>query len=369
MNTTRKIPTCADEVTPEWMSSALVEAGKLRQSRVTALRHADAGTQGIIGWVLRFELDYDVWEVGQPSSLVVKFPQEDPQARKNLQFMHERENQFYANLGTDPGIPVPGYIFSAMDETTGESILLLEDLSASARAGCLVCGCSLEEAQAAVVFLAKFHARWWKSEHFAQFPWLQSKREWLASYTQEIFIVELDDLLSKIHSEMPDFDCSPAFLRAASTLAKHYTRLKNFLNSAPVTLTHDDYHLDNMLFREVGEGIQPVIIDWQCSVKGPAVADLGYFIRLCLSPEQQNQAETGLLKTYFAVLCENGVEGYDFDRFLLDYELSLLEPFERLVHVRGALNRAYPRGLAIFEAALSRMKPALENSRIAELVG
>jgi hypothetical protein len=336
---------------------------------VTALRCTSVGSQGVIGQVCRFELEYDFSEPTQLGRLIAKFPQDDPEMRKNLQDMHEREIRFYTHLGEDPGIPVPGYIYSQMDETSGANILLLEDMSANARAGCLVCGCSLEEAQAAVVYLAKFHARWWKSEHFDHFDWLRHKSEWLAGYTQEYFSNDLEDLLSKIRTEMPDFDLSPAFLRTASGLAKHYTRMKNFLNSAPVTLTHDDYHLDNMLFRGEGEKIEPVIIDWQCSAKGPAVADLGYFIRFCLSPEQQSQAETGLLKMYYAVICENGVAGYDFERFLLDYELSVLEPFERLVHVRGALNRAFPRGLAIFEAVLARIKPALENSRIAELVG
>ena len=37
--------------------------------------------------------------------------------------------------------------------------------------------------------------------------------------------------------------------------------------------------------------------------------------------------------------------------------------------VRGALNRSYPRGLAIFQSALGRLKPSLENSQIAELIG
>jgi hypothetical protein len=368
MNRISVIPTRPEEVTPAWMSGALHAAGRLRQSRVTALRSAAVGSQGVIGRVFRFELDFDTWEEGQVSSLMVKLPQEDPQARKDLQIMHEREIQFYKDLGANPGIPVPVYIYSEMDGTNGDNILLLEDLSASARAGCLVCGCSLEEAHAAVVFLAKFHARWWNSERLAQFDWLKHKGEWLADYPQEYFSKDMDELLARIWAEMPDFDCSPAFLRTTSALAKNYTRLKKYLCSAPVTLIHDDYHLDNMLFRGEGEDVEPVIIDWQCISKGPAVCDLGYFIRFCLSPEQQSLGENALLNTYYKVLCENGVARYEYNRFLLDYQLSLLEPFERLVQVRGALNQSFPRGFAIFEAVLSRIKPVLENSRIVDLI-
>jgi Ser/Thr protein kinase RdoA (MazF antagonist) len=256
-----------------------------------------------------------------------------------------------------------------MDETSGANILLLEDLSGSARAGCLVCGCSWPEARAAVISLAKFHARWWNSERLAQFDWLQHKRDWVTDTSQEQYATGQKELLERIHTEMPEFDCSPAFLRTASALEKNYTRLKKYIYSAPVTLIHDDYHLDNMLFRGDGEEVEPVIIDWQCVIKGPAVCDLRYFLDFCLSPEQREQGENELLQTYYQVLCTNGVEGYELNRFLLDYHLSLLEPFERLIIVRGVLNRAYPRGLAIFEAVLSRMKPIFENSQITELIG
>lgn len=368
MNTISGIPTCPDQVSPEWMSAALHTAGKLKQSNVTALRSTALSSQGIVGRVHRFELDFDIQEEGQVSSLIAKFPQEDPQARKDFQSMHEREIRFYSHLGADPGIGVPGYIYHEMDETSGANILLLEDLSESARAGCLVCGCDWTEARAAVVSLAKFHARWWNNERLTQLDWLQHKRDWLTDTAHEQYATGQEDLLERIRTEMPEFDCSSAFLHTTSMLVKNFSRLKKYVYSAPVTLIHDDYHLDNMLFRGEGEEVEPVIIDWQFVIKGPAVCDLRYFIYFCLSPEQCVSGENELLLTYYQVLCANGVKDYEYNRFLLDYQLSLLDPFERLIVARFALNRAYPRGLAIFEAVLSRMKPALENSQIVDLI-
>ena len=369
MNQVKVIPAHPEDVTADWMTGVLRTAGMLKESRVASLRSEPVGSQGIIGRVIRFHLGFDFVEIGQPSSLIIKFPHQDPEMRKALQFMHVREILFYKSLGVNSGIPLPKYIYSEMAEDSADNLLLLEDLSDDTRPGCLVCGCTLAEAEAAIVHLAKFHAAWWKSERLDQYPWLKHKREWLESYTQEQFLIELEELLAKIRTEMPEFDCPPAFIQTATVLAKNFKRIKNFLYNAPVTMIHDDYHLDNMVFRDPEAGPEPVVIDWQCVAKGPGVSDLGYFIRFCLSPDQQNQAETGLLQTYYQILSDQGVKGYDFNRFLLDYQLSMLEPLERLVQVRGALNRSYLRGLEIFEAVLYRMKPILEHSRIAELIG
>jgi hypothetical protein len=369
MNQVQFVPLNADSVTADWLTDALRIHGILSKSRVTNLHFEPVASQGIIGQVFLFYLSYDAAELGQPQSLILKFPSPDPQARKDLQFMHQREILFYQNFSADSAIPMPKYYYSVMDENSADNLLLLEDLSGNARPGCLTCGCSLEEAELAVIQLAKFHAAWWESDQLDQFAWINHKREFSSSYSKDQFFAEWDDLLQKIRSEMPDFELSGIFIETASQLARNFKRVKNFLYNAPVTLIHDDYHLDNMIFRDGDTGPEAVIIDWQCVAKGPGVCDLGYFLAFCLSSEQRSQIENNLLKTYYQVLCEQGVRGYDYSRFLLDYRLSVLEPLERLVQVRGALNRSYPRGLAIFQATLGRLKASLENSRIAELIG
>ena len=369
MNQVQAIPMDAEAVTPDWLTAALRANGTVKNSRVTSLRSQPVDNQGIIGQVFHFQLSYDAVEAGQPASLIIKFPHPDAEIRKALQSMHEREILFYKELGLNSAIPVPGYYYGVMDEATADNLLLLEDLTINTCRGSLVAGCSLAEAETAVRQLAKFHAAWWENEKLEQFAWLQHKREFSAGYTKDQFFSEWDDLLQKIRSEMPDFDLSPLFEENASQLARNFKRVKTFLYNAPVTLIHDDYHLDNMIFRDGDTGSEAVIIDWQCVAKGPGVCDLGYFMAFCLSAEQRSQAENSLLKIYYNTLVEQGIRGYEYSRFLLDYRLSVLEPLERLVQVRGALNRSFPRGLAIFQATLSRLKASLDNNQIAELIG
>ena len=369
MNPEAIIPTHPHLVTAAWMTAALRAAGLLRKSRVTSLSVEPVGNQGLIGQVARFRLSYDRVEHNQVASLIAKFPHPNPDYRKGMQSIYQREINFYENLGAAAAISLPRSIYSVMDENSADNILLLEDLSEGSRPGCLVCGCTLEEARAAILRLARFHAAWWENERLAQFHWLPHKQDFIRDYSTDQFCADFEDLLHKLHAELPDVDLSGGFLQPATLLARNYTRVKSFLYKAPTTLVHDDYHLDNLLFRGSESLPETVALDWQCVAKGPGVTDLGYFISFCLSTEQRRQAENDLLQTYHDELCERGVRGYDFSRFLIDFRLSGLEPLERLVQVRFLIGREYPRALAIYEAVLPRMGSFLAGCRIDELLG
>ena len=249
MNQTMSIPTHPEEVTVDWMTAALQDAGLLRKSRVTSLSVEPVGSQGLIGHVARIRLNYDRAEHHQVLSLIAKFPHSNPEMRKGLQSMYQREIDFYKYLGAAAAISLPGSIYSAMDESSADNILLLEDLSQDARPGCLVCGCTPEEARAAVLRLARFHAAWWENERLAHFHWLQHKRDFIQDYSTDQFCADFEDLLGRIRLELPNADLYGVFLQPATLLARNYTRVKSFLYGAPTTLVHDDYHLDNLIFR------------------------------------------------------------------------------------------------------------------------
>ena len=60
-----------------------------------------------------------------------------------------------------------------MDAATGDTVLLLEDVSG--RQGDSVAGCSLAEAELAITQLAEFQASWWDSPRLDGLEWMPLK--------------------------------------------------------------------------------------------------------------------------------------------------------------------------------------------------
>lgn len=109
--------------------------------------------------------------------MFAKLSSADPGVREKLRTVgiYATEAGFYRELAAAETFPirVPRPYLSLYDETTGSSILLLEDLG-QARFGDNVAGCSPADARIAVRQLALLHAHFWESPSLQSFPWLRS---------------------------------------------------------------------------------------------------------------------------------------------------------------------------------------------------
>ena len=125
------IPSSPDTVTPAWLTQALRSAGILTHTTVTSCDMERLGEgQGFTGRLVRFRMAYNVTEEGAPPSLVAKFPTADPHVRATLNRhgIYEREIRLYKEVAQAGGLRTPRAYYSAFDNETGESVLLLEDL-------------------------------------------------------------------------------------------------------------------------------------------------------------------------------------------------------------------------------------------------
>src|SRR3990172_8382812 len=135
MSTTNgKIPRSPEEITPEWLTSTLRDAGVISGARVTSVETESIGAgAGLFGQLARLRLAYDREEPGAPASLIAKLPTTHAGNREigNLFQFYERETRFYDDIAPMMRIRVPQCHVRIMDVPGDEYLLLLEDLGAA----------------------------------------------------------------------------------------------------------------------------------------------------------------------------------------------------------------------------------------------
>ncbi|MFG2021549.1 phosphotransferase [Actinomadura geliboluensis] len=279
----------AGDLTASWLSDAL-------ETKVTAVRAEPVGT-GQVSDSLRLHLTY-AGETPLPPTMVAKVPAADPSSRAAARAIrtYEVEASFYAELadGLDAGIPT--CYFSAYAAEEDEYTVLLADL-APARPGDQLAGVTPEDAAAAIIEMAAFHAAGWEDPGLAALPWLNRHDADAAAFTaamvtdlytgfKDRYAAELGpDVIALIEEFMPSL---PAYLTA---------------REGPLTLSHGDFRADNLLFG----GPRTAVLDWQTCAYGPGLADLSYFLGSSLPTEARRAHEKALVERYHEALTARGV--------------------------------------------------------------
>jgi thiamine kinase-like enzyme len=359
-----KIPYSIEAIRPEWLTQALRGKGIITKATVKSL------SMGMLekGWgftsqIVRIIPDYDVHEEGAPRSLIAKIHSADPDLRAllNRRRLYEREIRFYEEIANEINLRTPRCYYSSLNIETGESILLLEDLS-HARLGDHIMGCSSEEAELIVRHMAKLHATWWESPRLENTGWVPSFDEGAGS-EQGFYQRSWDQVTEKIRDQSP-----ASFLELGTRFGNHVANVRNQLGRPPRTLIHGDCRLDNIFFSSPESGVSFIIIDWQLAMRGRGVYDIVYFLVYCLPPEQRRAIERGLLKIYHSVLVEGGVRGYEFDQCLHDYRLCTLHMFHRLMMAGVVIDFSSERGRALMNTILQRCIAAMDDHNVSGLI-
>ena len=227
--------TAEDLLTPEWLADAL-------QLPVVGAELKSVGT-GQIGDCERVTLTY-AEPCDGPATVVAKIPSQDPTSRNAGVALgtYRKESRFYLDLRNAVTIAAPQCHYVDFDDETCEFVLLLED-AAPAEQGDQLAGCTVDQAELAVLELPKMHAPFWgdaSARHSGVAGrWLQREPG--------------DDRPVPRHA-VPGFQGT---LRRAHR-RRHRRRWRSDMltkmgqmydfGDRPETLTHGDYRLDNMLF-------------------------------------------------------------------------------------------------------------------------
>jgi hypothetical protein len=288
-----------DEVDAAWITTVLRSTGAATGEVVSL--EAEAIGEGKVGQNVRYSLS---WDGDGPASIVGKFPSSDPTSRAAGVALrnYEREVRFYQVLAGTVAVRAPGCHLAAFDPDNGDFVLLLDDLT-PAQVGDQLAGCSLDEAASAVDELVMLHAPRWGDAA------LPAVGDWLGPA-----LVGGGDMIAEAYGAMlPGFldRYGDALSVEAAAVAGQFVDVVGQWTqpvATPLTVTHNDYRLDNLLFaREASGEVSTAVVDWQTVGLGPGVADVAYFLGAGLLIDQRRDAERELLERYRQVLVASGV--------------------------------------------------------------
>jgi hypothetical protein len=349
------IPELPEDVTPEWLTASLTEAGVLQGGRIVTAPWERVGQEyGFTGLVGRVRLQYERARSDLPSSLIVKLPMaegetasghralqgRDPTLMRRYYERCAREERFYRELGA---AFAPRLYYSAADDVGRRVVLLLGDVGGG-RQGDVLNGCSIDDAAVVVEELAPFHARWWgdrvPTHGFAPLDLDPRARE-------ERYAGQVERFLERYGEGLPR-----ALGGIVRQLGSRLADVVEALYERRQTLIHADLHLDNVIF---GNGRSVVVLDWQTVSVGPPAWDVALFLFGSLSVEDRRAAEAELLDRYVTLLSRHGVRNYSVRELRLDCVRALLVLLAGTIGWLTALDPAELSGRerALHDAALT----------------
>ena len=301
-----ELPT-PETIDADWLTAQLRAAGHARAT-VRGFTARRIGT-GQIGKCIRYALDVE-GDVTAPTSLVGKFPSDDPTSRATGVALRNyyREVSFYRTLAPKLAIRTPRCYFAEIVGEGPEFALLLEDVH-PAEQGDQLRGCSPDIARAAVLELVGLQAPTWRDASLERFDWLAQPSVgegggMMAAYAQFV----------------------PGFLdRYGAQLERDQKEVIARVGESPrcplyeppgelFCLEHVDYRLDNMLIDARSSPPRVTVVDWQSVKIGKPLNDVAYFLGAGLVPELRRDVERDIVRDYHDALARVGVDDLDWDR-------------------------------------------------------
>ena len=282
-----------DQLTPEWLTKALNQAGYT--GVVNAISWHSIGA-GQVGENARIKL---TGSGNLPDSVVGKFPSTDPISKQTGIRLNNyaREVFFYTDLASTVDIQTPTILAIEFAPDTHDFVILMEDLGAGKQID-QMSACTADQAALALEELAKLHGPRWGDPSLANFSLLMPQT--LSDSKTPLYCLLQESFLQRYAHRLTANEQEVVAGFGSACAAENYNRY-----NCPATLIHLDYRLDNMIFG----GPHPLtVLDWQSITLGCAINDVSYFMGTSLAAEQRAKEERALLKHYLGRLCSFGVQ-------------------------------------------------------------
>ena len=308
------VPAGAKELTAEWLFATLKSKFPINLDQNIKLEQIgqDFGFASEIyrvSWVSH----------NQPHSLIVKL--------WDVSAAGMGEVHFYRHF-KDCGARIPQSFYGAISENGQRGVLILEDL-VNTKQGDVLKRLKGEQAYRVAKNLAKMHAAWSENPILGELEWLSEKS--IANRGSDWFLQRRQTFLKRFPNHLNGLP-----LLLLNNIERTPQIVTERLKSAPHTLLHGDFHLDNILFKNK---VEPIFLDWARPTKGPLVLNLADLLFSMIS-----------LDEFDAVL----------DCYISEYEQISkwpLDNLELMQQLGGALLQSFAIntcGIALFEPTLPR---------------
>jgi hypothetical protein len=358
-----QIPVGPHDLTASWMTTALRAEGTIGDAAVVAVDVGPVGEVGMTGQIFRVRMRYDDAPAGAPGSVVAKLSGASPEVRDVVHSMgfYAREIGTYRELADDCPLRMPCCYFTALDEDTGDSVILLEDLTdlrQLAHTGGPVC-----EVERVVADLARLHATWWNDDHLSELSWLTLEGILTPGEGPGHLAQTWPTFLARLSAPI-----TPELLATHELLLRYLEPVSTSLfHEPPLTLIHNDVHGDNLLWQEKAKS--PVVfIDWQLATRARGVVDVAGFLCGHLDTEERRRHEHRLLRSYHTGLVQSGIADYPFSLCWDDYRCALLIPASRIAMAVGMHPDLTKTPGAFWDVLYPRFVAAIEDLDVADVL-
>lgn len=353
------VPRTLEDLTPAWLSAAV--GAEVAAAHVTTI----AEGEGFMGRLGRVQLTYADDAAAGPASLVAKLPTDDPGAVALGQILRvwEREARFYLELAPKLPVRTPRCYYADGDHDSGIFAMLLEDLSPYEGGDQLV-GARPDQAEAAVQWLARFHAAESGGGHSAGMGWVPATAtdpmyQGLGPMLEAVFPIFVD----KFGSHLPP--------RTAEWVEWMIPRWSESMADQwlPPTLVHADFRVDNLFFDGQGDGLEVIALDWQAIALGEGLYDVAYFLGGSVPTDQRRETERSLVDGYGRTLRELGVAVPDGDDLFDAYRRAVLMAMTVGALLMGQLDLTVnQRAVDLANLAVSRVYTTGADLSVGDLI-
>lgn len=353
-----------EEINIEWLTMVLRQAGIIYTANIKTINITPVNLSGFLSNTAKLEITYSLPE-NAPKTFILKESSKDHEIRKICQEyqFYQREVNFYQSIAEISKIRVPKCYYASMNPNNGKHLLLLEYLG-FADAGNRSRGCDKNDAEIVVEKLSYFHAMWWETNNLANLSWLPDLSSiYEFASTPETFSKSWEIFKSKYR------DIPKNIIVAGDKYSKNVIWvLEHLFQTAPRTLIHSDFHLDNIFFDRNKNIIEPIIIDWQLITRGKGITDVACLLGQNLDISVRRSCEKTIIDKYHNGLLKEGITNYSYKECVKDYKLSLIYHFFGLVFSIGAEDFTEAQEMVLLEKLVPRNIQAIEDSEAWKLI-
>ena len=334
----------------DWLNEAL--QAERQDATITSMDVTDIGAGvGFGGEVYRISMEYDQ-ETEAPDSVVLKLPVNDQQTLETMLITStfDREVRFYRDLAS-PFDNTPAIYHITVEP--GFFVILMEDLGEMIRERPYL---SEQQLIASLRAIGQVHATYWNNP-ICREPWLQAVSGEESESARAALLDHVDAATRLINQSDV---ATESLRRIANRLRKSLPRRPQTMPAAsPFTLTHGDFHGDNVTFGST----RTVIFDWQLVAMGSPLDDVANMIGSSADPARFDSRKNDWLNIYHQTLTEQGVRDYPFKKLKRDFILAMFMFFLKSLVVLGLVDQESEQGREYREERIRQLNQLSVHAR------
>lgn len=401
------------DITADWLSSAMREAGLLDSGEIVSFTHRVVGEEtGFLGEIAILSLTYSPEVINDasaqtpaeqaperraPATVVLKIPT----ALKNRVMgqslgVYEKEIRFYSTLKDKLNIRTPDFYYGALSAADDPDVvlerlkslnrlpigliaivglivqwifglmprryvLLIEDVS-HYRLGDQAAGCSDNDIKMALGSMASLHAQFWNSEELNKLSWV-TPVELSSKLVHMGYLQSANKYLKENREKLSDNQ-----LRLHEWLKKNGVQLTERLGTgATTTLLHGDFRVDNLCFDD--EAGEMLLLDWQTTMSGSYGLELAYFLSTALPATAPDEKLDEMIEHYRKSLDLLGIN-IPKDELRREFNIGMVSIVHRISPIlhQTQLELGTARGPKIMRNWIDSAYRKLENVELSSIL-